>query len=329
MFSLILKVIPRLEPKDLGAMERSLSSRFSRVAKGFGRGLVNVLKGGGVIGAISLLIDKVLNPLKEVQEAIDRSLQRGDDLTTYAKQFGTTAGNLSRLQAFGKATGLEPEGVRLLLGKFQAAVAQSAADPSKPTAVSAFVGRKDTAEAFFEFVQSLQKLDPTRQNLVQQEVFGERQILKASEFLNADFKNLESIFRQAAPGSMQQTAAAEWLGAMSDNRDILDAIREQNDLIQKSKLIRDNTVAGIARSADLQQKIENQKVGKFDSIQQLSDANTKLMNEALNAFMQLAPGLAKLASVAASVLKDGQIDLKELKASRSMRGILPGAGKDK
>jgi methyl-accepting chemotaxis protein len=127
MFSEILKIIPKLDSKDLANMERTLGIRFARVAKKFGGGIMSVLKGGGILGTATFFLDKILNPLKEVQESIDKTLKSGDDLKTYAKQFNTTAGNLARLQAFGKATGLDADSLRTILEKFQSSVAQSGA----------------------------------------------------------------------------------------------------------------------------------------------------------------------------------------------------------
>src|SRR5687767_8200002 len=107
MFSEILKIIPQLDSGDLAKLESSLSGRFTRIAKKFGKGLGSILTGGGIAGLALGLIDKLLNPLKDVQEAIDRSLKDSDDLVTNAKQFDTTAGKLAKLVALGKSTGLE------------------------------------------------------------------------------------------------------------------------------------------------------------------------------------------------------------------------------
>src|SRR5690606_31986576 len=119
----ILKIIPKIDAKDLKAMENTLSARFKKIAKGFGKGLASVIKGGGIAGIGLALIDKVLNPLKEVQDAIERTLKANDDVATNAKQFETTAGKLSKLIALGQATGLESEDLYKLISKFQGSVA--------------------------------------------------------------------------------------------------------------------------------------------------------------------------------------------------------------
>lgn len=322
MFSEILKIIPRLEGKDLNAMERTLSSRFKRVAKSFGGGLLSAIKGGGVIGLATTLIDKVLNPLKEVQDSIDKSLNRGDDLATFAKQFNTTAGNLARLQAFGQATGLEPEGVRLLLGKFQAAVAQSRLEPDKPTAVSAFVGRKDTAEAFFEFIQSLQKIQkqsPDAANLVQQEVFGEKQILKASEFLNADFAFLAKQI--GGPSSEALTIAAEQLGTLSDMRDILRARRDLGDLEKKAQLIGPRTISELNRGETVDLDRENKRLSSFDDLKKISMATDKMVKLLEDAYLKLAPALGVVIPAIINQVADSA---KLVEKSRAVRGLVPG-----
>ena len=316
MLSEILKLIPRIEGGDLNKMERSLSSRFGNVAKKFGGGLKAAITGGGITALAVGLIDKVLNPLQQVQEAIEKALQHGDDLSTFAKQFNTTAGNLARLQAFGKASGLDPEGVRLLLGKFQGAVAQAAANPDQTTSVSKFVGRKDTAEAFFEFVQAMQKLTPTQQNLVQQEVFGEKQILKASEFLHADFAFLSK--KLGGPSAEQLTNAAEKLGTLNDLKDLLAAKRDLNDLTAKANLVGPNTIAGLERKDQLDLAQENKGLAKFDSLEKISLENQKLINMAVNQFLKLAPIIAEILPVVVSNL-GGSVKLIE--KSRLVRGM--------
>lgn len=324
MFKEILKIIPRLESKDLNDMERTLNSRFGRVAKKFGSGFASILKGGAVLGAATFLIDKLMNPLKEVEDSIGRALNRGDDLVTYAKQFNTTEGNLARLQAFGEASGLEPEALRLLLGKFQSAVADAAKDPTKTTAVSAYIGEKDTAVAFFEFIQAMQKL-PTdiEKNLVQQEVFGEKQILKASEFLNQNFKDLAMQLK--GPGTETVTAAAKFLGSESDRRDLNRAGRNYNDLVSKAGILGTKQGQGTLDLIDYREKMalnqENIRLQDGANIAKIAVASDKLANLIENAYLKLAPvianGLPELINLLSTTAKT-------VEKSRAIRGMLPG-----
>jgi len=329
-WSEIVKVKPQVDSSSLNSMERTLSTRFQRIAKKFGGGLMSAIKGGGLAALAVSIVDKVLNPLQDVQSAIDKALGNADDLATFAQQFNTSAGSLARLQAFGQATGLDSEGVRMLLGKFQQAVAQAAADPSKPSAVSAFVGKKDTAEAFFEFVQSLQKINkvnPNAANMVQQEVFGGRQILKASEFLNADFASLSA--RIGGPSAEALSEAANYLAFQNDERDLNRAKRGLKDIQTKATMLAGKDGRGRAfELMELREQIdlnrENKRLGNFDSLARISMATDKMVKLLEDGYMKLAPALATVLPV---VIDKIGTAAKGIETSRAVRGMVSGKGK--
>lgn len=236
MFNEILNIQPKLDEKDMRKMEMTLQARFTKIAKGFGRGLASAITGGGIIALGGALINKLLNPLKETQEIIDRLLKSSDDVATNAKQFGTTAGGLFRLQSAATATGLEKDSLYMLLTKFQVALAEARQDPTKQTSVRNFVGYKDTAEAFLQYIQGLQKMSPDDQVLAQKEVFGEKQILKMSDFLNANFNDL--FRRLGGPSTKNLSNDINQNSFLNDEADLLLAKREISDLANKSRQFR-------------------------------------------------------------------------------------------
>jgi len=322
MFSEILKITPQIDGKDLNKMEKALQGRFTKIAKGFGKGLANILKGGGIAGVALALIDKLLNPLKEVQEAIDRSLSKGDDLATFAAQFNTSAGQLAKVQAMGEASGLDAEGLRMLLVKFQSSISEAQADPNKDTSVRAFAGREDTLEAFFEFIQSLQKLNKNDQMRVQTEVFGERQILKASEFLNADFKELGKTFSRFDSG--QLTKAAERLAGMSDLKDRLGAVRNLDDLQAKSGVINSSMIRAQDQSERLNLQKENARIKSYNDLAKISDSVTIIMGYVEQGLALLGKLIGMLTNFLPTVT--GAIDrLMKSPMVRGIKGIFGGS----
>jgi len=273
MFKEVLQVQPNLSPEDASKMERELNSRFNRVAKRFGGGLLSVLKGAGIAGAVSFIADKILNPLKEVQEAIDRSLHTADDLQDQAERFNTTAGELAKLQAFGKSKGLSAEEVNNLIGKFQTAVAEAAADPSKNTSVKNFVGNTDTGQAFLTFVENLAKLSNSKSTTdqnnairVQQEVFGEKQIGKSGNFLRADFSKLNETFTSKGLTAESISAAA---GKTADLNKIVQegaAIRFATDIVDKSNIVNEAMIRSLEAQKDIALKSENEKLKQTERL---------------------------------------------------------------
>jgi len=277
-FSDVLKIIPKLDNKDLAAMERSLSARFTKVAKKFGSGIMSALKGGGLVGLITGFIDKVLNPLKEVQEAIDRTLKTADDVATNAQQFNTSSGKLLKAVTLAKATGLDQDGLFMLMSKFQTAVAQAKVNPNDPSvsSVKNYVNQKDMVEAFFGFMGELKQLSTDQQVLVQQQVFGEKQILKMSEFLNADFAKVGKATGIDKISSDRATRAVEKNAGLSDLNDSLTAGRDFRDLIKKSGVITESMI----RQRDAQEKQlldkENQRIASYESLAQISMTAEKI-----------------------------------------------------
>lgn len=316
MFKEILQVVPKLSAGDLNAMEGSLNSRFTRVAKRFGKGLLGALTGGGIAGVALDLVNKILNPLKETQDAIDRVLKQGDDIVTNAKQFGTTAGKLFRLQQLGKSVGLDPESLNVLLEKFQGAVVQATQDPNKETSVRAYVGSKDMADAFFEFIQSLQKMNKTQQVLVQQDVFGEKQILRMAQFLQTDFGWQQMLL--GGPKSSDMTAPLEKLEDVNNFKNVLAAHREMNDVIKKSGEIN----AAMVRSQDEQEKLaldrENKQIQSYQSLAEISIAATMLTDLVKDVVLKVTDMLVRLTDLTNNV--------KRITGSRAVKGILKMVG---
>ncbi len=331
MISDILKIIPKLEAGDLDRMEKSLSSRFTKVAKGFGKGLSNVLKGGAILGFAGAMIQKMLSPLKEVQESIEKSLAASDDIVTNAKQFGTTPANLARLQAYGSASGLTPENLNMLLTKYQTAVAEAAADPTKQTSVRAFAGDKDMAASFFEFIQTLKKQDSGKQVLVQKEIFGEKQILKMSDFLNNDFTNFGKKISNISDKELNKS-----LNKQSNLNDYIDegnSARNLGDIITKGRGINKVTADEILKAKASDLALENERIKNFASINEMNEQMKKLTQmmeevtrkvfEELPIIMDAAKGMINL--VAKSIEGWGML-IKLIKESRVFKNFFGNKG---
>lgn len=327
MFSEILKIIPKLDEKDLKKMQQALQSRFTKLAKGFGKGIANAFKGAGIAGIGLALIDKVLNPLKEVQEAIDRTLNASDDISTNAKQFNTTTGKLAKLVTLSKATGLDQENLFMLITKFQTAVAQAKADPNDQSVSSVrnFTDKEDTAEAFFGFIQQLQQMDKNQQVLIQQQVFGEKQILKMADFLQSDFSKLASATGIDKVTSDEASKRINKNADLNDLAEALKANREFGDLLKKSDIINE----GMIRSRDKTERIalerENQRIQSFQDISTISQTVDNIMK----LVEQGVAMLGKLITTLTPFVNNVVLKLDALSKSPLARGIFNIFGKDK
>jgi hypothetical protein len=276
MWNEVLKVKPQLDSGDLNRMENQLSGRFGRVAKKFGAGLKSAIIGGGIAALAIGVIDKILNPLKETQDTISRILGQSDDIVTSARQFETTAGKYFKLQQLAKSTGLDEESLKMMLGKFQVALAEERAKKKgepKGT-LQQFVGEKDTAEAFFQFAQALQKAPKDKQVLVQKEIFGERMMGRAAEFFQVDYA--KQFKAMGAKGSEYYTPGLEKMGDLSDLKDVLEAGRTLQDIANKSKLVNKNMVMEMARGEKIKLEKEDAQIKSYEDLKAAAIAGQKI-----------------------------------------------------
>ena len=316
VISEVLKVTPKIDESGLNKMEKALNTRFARVAKKFGGGLINVVKGAGLIGLAVGFIDKLLNPLKETQDAIERMISQGDDIVTNAQQFETTAGKLFKLTKFANAAGLENDGLFMLLTKYQTALAEAKADPSKKTAVSNFANDTDIAESFFGFIQALKTMEPSQRTLVQKEVFGEKQILKMADFLNQSFGELNT--RMKLRPAEEYTGPLNKLGGLKDLDDELKSAREANDVFAKARIINEGMIRGKNASEALELSRENDRIAAYKNLKAISDT----MNKIMQGIEQLTFAVGNILKLATPYIDQLIGYLKVIAGSRALKGIM-------
>ena len=334
MLTEVLKIQPKLDNKDLNQMERQLGSRFSRIAKGFGRGL----KMASMAALGAAVLDKLINPLQEVKAAIDRTLGKADDIVTNAKQFNTTTENLLKLRSLANVRGITNENLDQLLTKFQGSVAAAAANPNDPAnnSVRNYVGEKDTAVAFYNFITQLQKMDKNQQLLIQTQVFGEKQVLKMAEFLqDVGFK--ESAASLAGINFAQVAKATEKSAELNDKMTANRTVNELRDMVNKSKVIGPGTIENVNRSEIANLNRENSRIGRSaqaftaeENIAQLTDKVEQLTNDIVTQLPILMDGLKVIVSLMQKSVEGWQMIFNLLKGSPLVRGVknLFGGGKD-
>lgn len=336
MFSEILKVIPKLDGAALAGMERSLSGRFASVAKKFGGGLKNAIFGGFIATVAIKVLDKILNPLKEVQENLEKLLGQADDLNTFAKQFGTTSGKLFNLQTLAAAKGVSAEDLRVMLLKFQGAITDAKANPGVASPVSGFVNETDLADAFFKFIQNMQKLTDAQKNFVQQAVFGEKQILKMSEFVNEkDFAGLMQRLKLQDPTLV--TMLVNEKSKISDKNQELSAVRNAEGFLEGISKVR----PGMVTSTDVQERLriskENDALGSYQNIAKVATGIDRIEAQVekgalaiLNNLPALINGFVELSNIIAgngAIGKTIAADVSAIAKSRQTRGATPKGDK--
>lgn len=319
-----LLIKPKLDTKDLNNLERQLQTRFKKIAKKFGSGIAGSLKGGGLLGIGLGLVNKLLNPLQEVKDAIDRSITSADDMATNAGQFGTTTGNLYKLSKLGQAAGLEQDTLFTLLSKFQTAVASAKLNPNDPTAsaVKNFTGEKDTVDGFFKFIQALQKANPEDAVLAQEQIFGAKSILKTADFLQQDFPSLIKKLGLNNISSETISKQQNYLAGASDYKDILATRTSIVDDQNKAASITYEMIRSQDKAARLALASEDLKIKSYHDLAELDKTTKAMMVEAEKFVLSFSGWLTSFNKKMDALTSS----LADIATSPTMRGIMKFLG---
>lgn len=270
MISEILKLTPQIDRARLEQMMKTLSERFKTLARKFGDGLKFTAKIGGPLAILGGFLTKLLNPLERAEEIIDRMTGKAGDISDTATDLETTPGKLFRMQSLAEAKGVDADTLRMLLGKFQTALAeerQRAELPighpdNKPGALREFISEKDTAEAFFTFMQSMRELPKDMQVLVQNSIFGERVRGRAVPFLNMPAEEIRSVQKQL-PSVDALSQAVDKVDAIGDMKDMKTAISHAQDFLNKSALMNNNMPAQLDKILHAREELDNDALRRF------------------------------------------------------------------
>lgn len=299
---------PELDKSGLEKMFRDLNKRFSNVAKTFGKGMNMAMRAAPFLAIASMIAAKLSSPLEKAEGIIDRILGKSGDLTDSAEELGTSPGALSRFQTLGAMKGVKPEDIRMMMGRFQTAVAEEKQamklDPkAKPGLLRNYVGETDMAEGLFSLLQNMRDMPDEDRVTAFNTIFGSKMKGKVQALVNE--KNLGGMMSSLTPVPALNEAIAR-IDALGDKLEAGKAINESKDLVKKSTLIKDPMINGILAKQKREMEEENQALKAYVSQQALYEAAMAVINK-LTVFMDdviknIAPALiAALGTVATAL----------------------------
>jgi hypothetical protein len=303
MISEVLKLIPQIDQARLEQMAKTLADRFAKIAKKFGEGFKFTAKISGPLALVAGFVAKILNPLEKAEGIIERIMGTAGDTTDVAEDLETETGKLFKLQAIGRAKGVDPETLRMLLGKFQTALVGERENErqralvgetpeNKKTFLSEFTKEKDTAESFFRFMQIVRDVPKDLQIQIQNQLFGEKARGRVQAFLNTPEEEIVRII-QMLPTTPKLSKSIGAADAVSAERDILRATTEAKDFVNKAEIIGPTNKAGEIN------------LGVAKKLDEITQARNEIDNDALRRF---GPASA--------------LELEMLKTQREIEGML-------
>jgi hypothetical protein len=273
MISEVLKLIPQIDQARMEKMFKTLADRFAKLAKKFGEGFKFTAKITGPLALVAGFVAKILNPLEKAEGIIERIMGTAGDTTDAAEDLETSTGKLFRLQSVAKSKGVEPETLRMLLGKFQAAIVKERDNDkqrteigptpeNQPSILKEFISERDTAENFFQFMQTVRDLPKDQQITIQNELFGEKMRGRVQAFLNIPDEEIQRLAKDL-PTSQVLTKSVARVDTVSQERDILRAETEAKDFVSKSQFINIDVAKKLDEITRARNEIDTDSLRRF------------------------------------------------------------------
>ena len=292
--SYILNVKPTISQSDGRKLEKDLNGRFGRVAKKFGGALRTVgsaLKGiiaGGALTGLGLLMT---NPIEALNNSLDETLRKYDDLYSRAKQLGVSSGQLYQATAIARSTGIEEADFRAMLTAYAVKVGE--AKKGQDPILSEFVN-EDLLTGFFRMVRSLRELNPEERLFYGAKILGEDDVSKLAELINTDVEQRrKEIFGNTT--SEQTTRAIEKLAGVEGKQSILRSRLDVENLLARSQSITNETIRLQHEILEKQAQTENinfQNYEAFAKMQQATEESKKILADIQSS---VAPAVEKVA----------------------------------
>ena len=268
--SYILNVKPTISASDGRKLETDLNNRFARVAKKFGGALRTVgskfksIVAGTAIAGIGAMLT---NPIEKINQSLNNTLSKADNIATRAGQIGTTSGKLLQVQAVAESAGMQ--NFDMIISRFQTELAKARSGESDT--LREFANEKDTLEAFIKVIDSIKALSPAEQSLMISKIFGERANIQLAEFMQADImQRRNQIFGNIT--EEQLTKAVERIGSNEDLQSILSQQTAISDLMLKSKMISAETIKLQNDYYKKQLETENTQFQQYSSFVRMATA---------------------------------------------------------
>lgn len=304
MLSEILKVIPKIDPADAAKMASTLSKSTANVGKTFSRGLKASLS-GGFAGWGTQLLNKILNPVEDIEKRMREIMHEGTSAVESAERFGTTAGELQRAKAGAAQLGVTPERFSQLLESYSKTIETARQELADPTAtpsagtlaVREFIGEENLLKSFQSFMQAQAAIasGPGRtasfgedgavkrhqsgkdsQAQIQQAVFGER--LRGS---SAQLGSLgDTVGRLGGPSADSLTKALGNEAAGNQKVEAAAAMQDLKFIVDRQTAMNEKTFDLLIKRDEAEQKKELAQFQRFEVLASAAQDVQALKNAA-------------------------------------------------
>lgn len=272
----VLNIDPKISAEDAKKTESQLNSRFAKVAKNYGDEMrkqnekvtnsfgshMKLALGKLKVGWIALagaVASVLTNPFDEVDAKLNELLNKFDNISTRAKQWGVDPTRYWLLNQVGRIAGVPEGGIENALLRIadRLEMAQTGEDPT----LQNYLQEKDIIDVFYKLAQTWNQMNPTERGASMADILGTRQANVFAELVQSDWNKLAQT-AMAGYDWGDLGKSIEKLADLEEQQKIQRAQLETRELMSGSAMISRSTLQSqlsveLAKQRNILEKMQN------------------------------------------------------------------------
>lgn len=272
----VLNIDPKISAEDAKKTESQLNSRFAKVAKNYGDEMrkqnekvtnsfgshMKLALGKLKVGWIALagaVASVLTNPFDEVDAKLNELLNKFDNISTRAKQWGVDPTRYWLLNQVGRIAGVPEGGIENALLRIADRLEQ-ARTGEDPT-LKNYLKENDIIDVFYKLAQTWNQMNPTERGASMGDILGTRQANVFAELVQSDWNKLAQT-AMAGYDWGDLGKSIEKLADLEEQQKIQRAQLETRELMSGSAMISRSTIQSqlsveLAKQRNILEKMQN------------------------------------------------------------------------
>ena len=252
----VLNIDPKISAEDAKKTESQLNSRFAKVAKNYGDEMrkqnekvtnsfgshMKLALGKLRVGWVALagaVASVLTNPFDEVDAKLNELLNKFDNISTRAKQWGVDPTRYWLLNQVGRIAGVPEGGIENALLRIADRLEQ-ARTGEDPT-LKNYLQENDIIDVFYKLAQTWNQMNPTERGASMGDILGTRQANVFAELVQSDWNKLAQT-AMAGYDWGDLGKSIEKLADLEEQQKIQRAQLETKELMSGASIINRSTI---------------------------------------------------------------------------------------
>lgn len=286
MKTFITKIKPEIDKAKLKKENKKVEKSFLKTAKSFSKAMSNSFNTIGKMskfGFIAGAVAKLVNPLEEINQTLNNTLENFDQIGRLGDQLGINdVTGIGALITALQSKGIDRSQAEKILNELQTEIGKSRSGDE----TAKFSGLSADENALTLFAKVMNKIstmeDVSQAKSLASSVFGEKEASRLFDALRSkeEFsETYQEAYRKLSENDIRK------LQDLQGKKDKLQALQDLDIMIERAKKINDKTVQLQLQSMRKSENLKTSQIGQFESAtktNEILDESKDLLQKGVN-----------------------------------------------